>query len=557
MRRRNGRGDGLSDRLPQLLSDAKREGWAQWIRSAADERAVLNGCRFDLAAADHVVEFFARFLRHSDAPWTGQPFNLMDWQADDVIRPLFGWMRADGMRRYRMSYVEVPKKNGKTGLVGGVILYMLCADGEYGAKVYLAASDRNQAGEMFAASANLVKQSPFLNQAVKVIGSTKRMYYGAQNSQLVTLSADAYRNEGINAHCVAFDELHAQKTPVFFDALRYASAARRKPLFFTITTAGYDMNTICGEQHEYAEGVNSGTIEDDSFFGYIRAAKAEDDWTKEETWHKANPSLGVTIPIESFRADCLEAIQKPRKINSFKRYRLNIWTQSETAWLRMDKWNAPECCAPINMAELEGRRCWLGLDLSRTTDLSAMVAVFREGDVYTWLSHFWIPGDNIVDRERRDKVPYSQWVDEGYITATDGNVIDYRFIEAMIVDWCGRFDVQEIVHDRWGARDLAQRLMEQGLPCVEFGQGFQSMSGPSKKLEELVLAAKIRHGGNPVQRWMADSCAIEMDPAENIKPSKKKSTKRIDGIVAGIMGTARAMMDEGASVYEDRGMVFI
>jgi phage terminase large subunit-like protein len=547
----------VASRLPQLLADAKREGWAQWIRSPADEQAVLNGCWFDPKAADHVCEFFPRFLRHSKGEWAGKPYTLLEWQSDGVLRPLFGWKRKDGARRYRQGYVEIPKKNGKSALCSGLVLYMLVADGERGAEVYSAAADRNQASIVYNEAANMVEQSPDLKRALQLVRSVKRIVYPGTSSWFSALSADVPTKEGLNMHFGVFDELHAQRTSHLFDAIRYAGAARRQPMLLSITTAGYDTHTICWEQHEYAEGVSKGTIEDESFFGYIRAAALEDDWTSPETWQKANPSLGHTITLESFEADCREAIQKPRKMNSFKRYRLNIWTQAETAWLRMDRWDAPECKAPIDAEVLRGQRCWLGLDLSRRSDITAMVAVFRQGEVYTWLPHFWIPQETMLEKEREDQVPYAQWVEEGYITATPGDVIDYKFIQAMVEEWCGRFDVQEIPHDPWGAAHLAQLLMDEGLPVVEFRQGFKSFSEPSKKLEELVLSGLLRHGGNPVLRWMADNCAIEMDPAENIKPSKRKSTRRIDGIVAGIMGTARAMMDAGESVYDERGVIFV
>jgi phage terminase large subunit-like protein len=526
-----------------------------WIRTAQDERAVREGCWFDLAAAERVRTFFRRFLRHSKGKWAGQPFELLDWQWQDVVAPLFGWKRADGTRRYRRGYIEVPKKNGKSTLFAGISLYLLAADGEPGAEIYSAAVDRDQASIVFNEGAHMVQQSPHLESHLHVVRSTKRIVCHRSRSVYRALSADVPAKEGLNAHAVLIDELHAQKTRDLWDALRYAGASRRQPLHLSITTAGYDRHSICWEQHEYARQVLDGVIDDPSFFAYIRAAEIDADWRDEQVWRKANPSFGITIDAEQFAEDCREAQESPAKENSFRRYRLNQWTEQDVRWLSMHKWDA--CATPL--ARLEGRECFAGLDLSSTTDISALVLVFPEGDRYEVLPFFWIPGEGARQRERRDRVPYLQWIRDGYIEATPGEVIDYDRIRRRIKELGERFNIRQIALDRWNATQLSTQLDGDGFSVVAFGQGYASMSAPTKKVEELVLSGRLAHAGHPVLRWMAGNVSIETDAADNWKPSKKKSMERIDGIVALIMAVDLAMTQpsEFHSVYETRGPIFV
>lgn len=514
------------------------EDWSPWIRSAADERAVEQGYVFNLAAAERVRTFFHRFLCHSKGEWAGQPFELLDWQWDDIVAPLFGWQRPDGTRRYRRGYIEVPKKNGKSCLFSGLSLYLLLADGEPGAEIYSAAVDRDQASIVFTEAANMVESSPHLESRLQVIRSTKRIVDHRSQSFYKALSADVPAKEGLNAHAILLDELHAQRNRDLWDTLRYAGASRRQPLHLAITTAGYDRHSICWEQHDYARKVADGTIEDLAFFGYIRAAEPEDDWTDPAIWEKANPSFGITLSAEQFAEDCREAQQSPAKENSFRRYRLNQWTEQDVRWLSLERWDA---CGR-EPTDLEGRTCFAGLDLSSTTDLSALVLVF-EGDtdgVYDVLPFFWVPEEGARNRERRDHVPYLQWIRDGYLEATPGDVIDYDVIRERIRELGDRYRIQEIAIDRWNATQLATQLSGDGFEVVAFGQGYASMSAPTKKLEELVLSERLAHGAHPVLRWMAGNVSLETDAADNWKPSKKKSIERIDGIVALIMALDRA-----------------
>ena len=526
------------------------------ICSEMDELAVKDGCWFDLAAAEHVREFFREFLCHSKGEWAGQPFELLPWQWDDVVKPLFGWKRADGTRRYRKAYIEVPKKNGKSTLAAGLSLYLLIADGEVGAEVYSAGADREQAGIIYREAASMDRASKELADHVDPIDSTKRLAFPRTGSFYRALSRESGSNEGLNIHGLAFDELHAQKNRDLWDTLTYGGASRRQSLAFAITTAGFDRHSICWEQREYAEQVLDGRIPDWTFFPYIAAAADDDDWTDPAVWAKANPSMGVTVKQEELAEACREAQASPRKENSFKRYRLNIWTEQDVRFLQMSEWDA--CAGDIDPESLLGRPCYAGLDLASTRDLNAFVLFFPDDDNAV-LPFFWTPEDTARERERRDKVPYLTWAKAGLIELTPGNVTDYDRIRVRVNEIGEQYDIQEIPIDRWNSLQLQTQLDDDGFTVIPFGQGMVSMSAPTKEFERLVLAHRLAHGGHPVLRWMAGNVSVKQDAAGNLKPDKEKSTEKIDGIVALIMAIGRSMVRKEGSgnVYDERGLLSV
>jgi phage terminase large subunit-like protein len=492
---------------------------------------------FNTDRASHALEFFGEWLRHSKGKFAGKPFDLLPWQAE-LIAELFGWVRVDDeTRRYRVAYISTAKKSGKSTLLAGIGLYLLVMDGENGAEVYGAAADREQASVVYREAASMVRASPQLSRVLEVIDSRRTIAYRKEASFYRVLSADAFRAEGLNIHGLLFDELHAQKDRRLWDALRYGGAARAQPLLCSITTAGYDRNSICFEQYSYAKAVLRDWQHDPTFFPCIYEADEKDDWTAETTWPKANPSWGVTIKPEDFAADCREAQLSNTKENAFKRYRLNTWTAQDTRWIKMDAWDS---CAAAPPAPLEGRECWCGLDLATTFDTSAFVAVFPAEDGYVdVLCRFWIPGDNATERERKDRVPYTVWAKDpkNGLTMTPGNVTDYDVIRRDINEFAKKYNVRQVGIDRWNATQLALQLQGDGLEVIGFGQGMGSMSSPSKTLEALIASGKVRHDGNSVLAWMAGNASVKVDAAGNIKPVKPKhgSAERIDGIVALVM----------------------
>ena len=519
---------------------------------------MAENSHYDKAAADYAVGFI-ECLCHTKGTWAGKPFELIDWQ-ERIIRDLFGILKPNGYRQFNTAYVELPKKQGKSELAAAVALLLCCGDGEERAEVYGCAADRQQASIVFEVAADMVRMCPELGKRVKLLASQKRMVYLPTNSFYQVLSAEAYSKHGFNIHGVVFDELHTQPNRKLFDVMTKGSGdARMQPLYFLITTAGTDTQSICYETHQKAKDILEGRTIDSTFYPVIYGAKADEDWTDPEVWKRSNPSLGITVGIDKVQAACDSARQNPAEENSFRQLRLNQWVKQSVRWMPMDKWDA--CAMPVNAEALEGRVCYGGLDLSSTTDVTAFVLVFpptEEDESFSVLPYFWIPEDNMELRVCRDHVPYDVWQKQGFLMTTEGNVVHYGFIEKFIEELGEKYNIREIAFDRWGAVQMVQNLEGMGFTVVPFGQGFKDMSPPTKELMKLTLEKRIAHGGHPVLRWMADNIFIRTDPAGNIKADKEKSTERIDGVIALIMALDRAIRcgnDASASVYDERGIL--
>jgi phage terminase large subunit-like protein len=520
------------------MSSSVSELSRQWVRSRADELAIDAGCYFDLAAADRVRTFFAKFLRHSKGQFAGRPFELLDWQWSDFIGPLYGWRRADGTRRFRRGYCQIAKKNGKSTLCAGITIYSLVADHEPGAEIYSAAADRRQASIVFNEAATMVRSSPALAKRIKIRDSRKAMYFPDRASSYEALSADVATKEGLNAHAIIIDELHAHKTRNLYDALRYAGASRRQPLAIAITTAGYDKESVCYEQYRYAKRVLEGKVKTDyGYFALIYEAGQDDDWRQESTWEKANPSYGATVNKEDFAAAAREADENPALENAFRRYRLNQWTEQETRWISVERWD--KCKEKTDWSKLAGEECFAALDLASVSDINAFALWFPKPQKLKL--YFWVPEATIKRRRKEGKTKIGQWCREGHIKVTKGNVTDYDIIRDDINTIGNVYDLHEIAIDRWNALQIANQLEGDGFKIVLFGQGFHSMSAPTKEFDRRISSRQLKHDGNPVLRWMVRNVTVETDSAENYKPSKKKSSEKIDGVTAAIMAIGRGM----------------
>lgn len=504
---------------------------------------------------------FVNCLNHTKGEWYGQPFKLIDWQ-EQIIRDVFGVLKPNGYRQFNTAYIEIAKKQGKSELAAAVALYLTCGDFEHGGEIYGCASDRQQASIVFDVAVDMVEQCPSLKSRIKPVLSQKRLIYKPLNSFYQVLSAEAYTKHGLNVHGVVFDELHAQPNRNLYDVMLHGSGdARKQPLFFLITTAGTDRNSVCFEAHQKAEDILKGRKRDPTFYPVIYGAPPDADWTDENVWRKANPSIGITVDIEKIRNACESAKQNPAEENLFRQLRLNQWVKQSVRWMPMEKWNA--CDFKIDEKSLEGRVCYGGLDLSSTTDITAFVLVFPpedENDRYYILPYFWIPEDNIKNRVNRDHVPYDIWQKQGFLKTTEGNVVHYGFIEKFIEELGHKYNIREIAFDRWGAVQMVQNLEGMGFTVVPFGQGFKDMSPPTKELMKLTLERRLAHGGNPVLNWMMDNIYVRTDPAGNIKADKEKSTEKIDGAIATIMALDRAIRHQNMnteSVYNERGLIII
>ena len=530
------------------------------LKKYKQTRFMAKGSHYDKEAADYAVAFIES-LCHTKGKWAGKKFELIDWQ-EQIVRDLFGTIKENGYRQFNQAYIEIPKKQGKSELAAAVALLLTCGDGEERAEVYGCASDRQQATIVFDVAADMVRMCPALSKRVKILASQKRIIYLPTNSFYQVLSSEAYSKHGFNIHGVVYDELHAAPDRRLFDVMTKGSGdARMQPLFFYITTAGTDTNSICYETHQKAKDILEGRKIDPTFYPVIYGADEGDDWTDPKVWKKANPSLDITVGMDKVKAACESAKQNPGEENSFRQLRLNQWVKQAVRWMPMEKWD--QCAFAVNEEELEGRVCYGGLDLSSTTDITAFVLVFPpldEEDKFQLLPYFWIPEETLDLRVRRDHVPYDVWERQGFLQTTEGNVVHYGYIEKFIERLGERFNIREIAFDRWGAVQMVQNLEGMGFTVVPFGQGFKDMSPPTKELMKLTLEQRIAHGGHPVLRWMMDNIFIRTDPAGNIKADKEKSTEKIDGAIAAIMGLDRAIRcgnDTRASVYDSRGILFI
>jgi len=570
---------------------------SRWeINRTKPPKGAPRGCYFSQEAADRTVNFI-QALKHTKGRWgpgpghPAEPFILLPWQRK-IVEEVFGWLRPNGYRLYKTVYIEIPKKDGKSELAAAIALYLLFADGEAGAEVYGAAKDRNQARIVFDVAAEMVRLSPPLLKRCKIIDSVKRIVVYKSSSFYRVLSKESKAKEGFNVSGVIFDELHTQPNRDLLNVLtKGAGAARQQPLNFVITTAGIDRNSICREMHDKARQILNGNREDPTFYPVIYGPPEDDekwDWESEDNWRAVNPSLGVILDIAEMREAFKAAKGNVADENDFKQRRLNIWVKQNLRWMPMAKWD--KCGKErLDPGALRGQPCWAGIDLSATTDLTALALVFREltgetkdeagvvAAVYKYRTqmHFWVPEERADDLARQNQVEYRNWIAQGYMHATPGNVIDYAFIRHTLRQIRAQYDLRELAYDRLFQGDLfVQGLSEEGFlvepeeikrnphssapVVVPFGQGFISMSPPTKGLMMLVLQERLEHYNNPVLRWCADNMVVRFDPAGGIKPDKAKATQKIDGMVALIMALDRAMRhggENGPSIYEKPGQV--
>ena len=528
------------------------------LKNYKPSRFMLPTSHYDKAKADRAVKFIEN-LCHTKGKWAGKRFWLLPWQ-EQLIRDIFGIIKPDGYRQFRTAFVEICKKVGKSELAAAVALYLLYADNEPSAEVYGAAADRQQASIVFDVARQMVEMSPALLKRSKLMTATKRIVNYGNSGYYQVLSAEVGGKHGFSVSGLVFDEIHTQPNRLLYDVLTKGSSdARQNPLHFIITTAGTDRHSIAFELHTKAVDILEGRRVDPTFYPVVYGLKDDEDWEDEANWYKVNPSLGYTVDIERLRDAYREAKQNPADEVTFKWLRLNMWVSSTVAWI-------PDAIfmkgnEEIDLPALEGRDCYGGLDLSSTGDITALVLMFPprdEDEKYILLPFFWVPEETIPQRVKAASVPYDIWEKQGYLLSTEGNVIHYDFIEKFINDLAEKYHIVEIAVDRWNATQMIQNLEGDGFTMVPFGQGFASMSGPTKDFYRLLMEGQIIHGGHPVLRWMAGNVVVDTDPAGNIKVTKAKSKEKIDGIVAAIMALDRCIRNQTepqGSVYDERGLI--
>lgn len=554
--------------------------------------AEKRGFRFDKALAQRAIEFFPDVLCLAEGEHAEQPFRLSPFQ-QFCTGSLFGWVDKQGYRRFNTAYIEIGKGNGKSPWAAGIGIYGMIADDEPGAQIYSAATTRDQAKIVWCDAEKMIEASPSLTR--RIVKTVNNLAFPPLQSFFRPVASDHSKLDGFRPHMVIADEVHEHPSALVIDKMRAGFKGRRQPLIIEITNSGVDRKSICFQHHEYSRKVLEGSIQNDAWFAYVCAldvcAKCAaqgkttpaddcedcDDWRDERTWIKANPNLGVSVTLKYLREQVKEACEMPSKQNIVRRLNFCQWTEQVTRWLDMTVWDCND--GAVDVEALKGRECYGGIDLATTTDIAALVLVFPtdEEDAdqtqiepdegvpprltrkasYDVLTRFWVPADNILVRARRDRVPFDVWRDKGLITATPGNVVDYDQIRADVRELAETFNLVELAFDPWNATQLSTQLGEgDGIAMVQLRQGFISMNEPTKEVEKLLLGKKLRHGGNPVLRWMASNVAVKQDAAGNIKPDKSKSTERIDGIVALVMAIARASLrTSSTSIYETRGVI--
>ncbi|QOL80550.1 terminase large subunit [Pseudooceanicola spongiae] len=503
-----------------------------------------RGLYFDPAGADRILNF-AKILRHTEGALAGQSFQLQPWQ---VFRmgSVFGWKReATGLRRFRNTYHQVGKKNGKTTDTAVPMLYSQLMDGEAAPQAYCAATTRDQAGLLFKGVKRMIKHSPVLTRGMDVYRT--QIETPDTDGMIACLSRDGNSSDGINPHFLARDEMHRWTDRELAETITESMIARTQPIDWVITTAGHDRASLCGELRDYAESVLRGDVEDDRFFAYVAEPPVDCDPLDPTAWAMGNPNLDVSKPQADIKAAATLATIIAAKMPNFRRFHLNLWTEGAEAWIARDVWDQGDAKQPIDLARLRGKRAWIGLDLSNKVDTTAIVVAIPDGEAVVVIAYIFLPEGpkGFIHRAQTEKREFVGWQQAGWLEICRGGSVDEGEIRARLHWLKGFFDIQEVAYDPWGMKYLAERLEKEGFPMVEHRQGFASMSNPMKRVEELVAQKRIRHGGNPVLAWQVGNVHRDEDASENVKPNKKKSTGRIDGAVAMIMAVGRAVAGQG------------
>ena len=497
--------------------------------------------------ADNLCAFIER-LPHVKGPLAGDLIRLEPWQVF-ILTTVFGWVKPDGKRRFRRSYIEVPRGNAKSTLSSAVALYMLAADGEGGAEVYSLATTRDQARIVFGDAQVMARKSTGFRNRFKVEVGAHNMHLLASGSKFEALSAEGSTLDGLNIHFGCVDELHAHKTRTVYDVVETGTGKRDNSLLWVITTAGSNRAGICYESRTFVTKLLEGVLEDNSQFGIIYGLDDGDDWTTEEALIKANPNWGISVRPEVLLPLQAKAMQLPSAVNNFKTKHLNEWVNADIAWMDMRAWDA-NADASLDLDAFAGRPCWIGLDLASKTDIAALVLVFEHPEIegaYAVFGRYWLPEDTVSASENSQ---YAGWARSGRIIITPGNVIDFGWIEGELVAMASRFEVRAVAFDPFQATQLSTRMLMEGLPMIEVRPTVLNFSEPMKTLEALVLQKKLIHDSDPVLTWMASNVVAHLDAKDNIYPRKERPENKIDGIVALIMALSRAIQPDSGLVID-------
>ena len=530
-------------RLPESRSKTTSCAWTGKTTAGFDPYLMEKGYFLDIDAGQRVIDFFSSCLTHVRGPLKGKPFILEPW-LQAIVGHLYGWKSETGKRRFKELLLLVPRKNAKSLVAAGLAVVEMFMGDPNTPECMIASGDREQARQTFDTIKLMVQHEPELRNRLQVF---KNIIRCPKNDGFIKcVSSESYNLHGANLSLAIIDETHVVKRDLV-ETLQTSQGSRQEPLIVNLSTAGYDKHSILFEKRDYALKVKEGVIHDPAFFPVIYEADPESEWTDPATWTAANPNLGKSINLDFLERECERAQESPAFEATFKRLYLNIWTESESPWLQMAKYDA--CVGKL--PDLTGRPCYGGLDLASTTDLSAFVLCFgpeTDGEPFHIVPFAWVPGDSIRDRSRRDKVPYLAWKNQGFIEATPGAVIDYGYILNRVDQVAQQYDLRAILFDRWGSTKIIQDIEQQGLEVVQFGQGYKDMTPPTRELLKLILEKKVMFPDHPVLRWCASNAVVEQDAAGNMKISKKRSIEKVDLMVASVMALDGAIRNRQEKV---------
>lgn len=503
---------------------------------------------FDIQTAEIYIQFFS-LLKHYKGPSAGKNFILEPWQKF-IIGSVFGWKRkSDHLRRFKYVYIEIPRKNGKSILSAGILLATLILDQESGYEGYTLATKQDQAKIVWSDADVLAKSCSTLKK--KLNFKQNLIEYPLLHGTIKPLASESRKLDGLNTHVAIFDEFHANSDQNLFDVIDGSTGARTQPLVVMITTAGFNTAGVCYKWHGDCKAILDGQFKDDKVFSYISTLNKDDDPFDEKSWFKSNPNLGVSKSLDFMREQATQAQRSESKRRTFLTKQLCVWTSGEGGFFNMIQWNKGH--QQFDVQQLQGRECYAGLDLGSVKDITALVLLFppvSDNDKYIILPHFWVPEDGVQKRETEDKLPYYDWIAKGDLLTTKGNVTDYNVIYEKVIELNQLYHIRELAYDRWQATSTVLKLQEEGLQVIEFAQTLKNFNEPLKHLEALVEANSIIHN-NEVLSWMAGNVAIFQDGNGNIKPDKKKSRDKIDGIVALLMAYGRYLINKQ---LEDAGI---
>ncbi|MBH8569367.1 terminase large subunit [Microvirga sp. STS02] len=506
---------------------------------------------FDEARASHICKFI-ELLPHTKGEWAGRLIELEDWQIF-ILTTVFGWVDKAGRRRYKVTYLEIPRKNAKSTLSSGVGLYMLAADGEGGAEVYSAATTKDQAKIVWQDAQGMARKSAGL-QARFGVRTAAHSIYTEEGSKFLALARDQGGNlDGLNVHCGIIDELHAHKTREVVDVIDTATGARAQPLLWQITTAGFNLAGICYETRAYTTKVLEGQFTDHRHFGIIFSIDADDDWAHPSSWAKANPNWGISVGVEDITRKGEKAVKVAASRGNFKTKHLNVWVNAKEAWMDMVKWG--DCADPsLSLDDFAGAECVAAVDLATKVDVAALVLIFWRAGHWYLFPFFWLPESAA---EQQEGSQYAGWAAEGYLTLTPGNVTDHNAVQERVRELASAHQLRKMAYDPWQAHKFATELADEGMPVGEYRMTVQNMSEPMKELHAAVLSGKLSHPDNPVMNWMMSNVVAHLDAKENIFPRKEQPQNKIDGPVAAIMAVGEWLTGEVAAEYIDRGIIVL